>query len=65
MINLMFKVIVEDVANREQCKTCFFQQTSFLYNVRHSLHLNTLGLVDIFEGIQFPGLFVLHNPDLQ
>lgn len=32
--------------------------------VRNSFHLYTLGLIDVLEGIQIPGLFVLNDTDL-
>lgn len=40
------------------------QQSAFLDNIGHGLHLDTLCLVDIFEGVEGLGLLVLDYTDL-
>lgn len=41
------------------------QKSTFLYDVRDRLLLDTLGLVDIFQSIQLLCTFVFHYPNLE
>lgn len=44
--------------------TYLFKEAPFLDDIRNSFHLYTLGLVDVLESIQIPGLFMLNDTDL-
>ena len=41
------------------------QQSALLNDVGDGLHLHTLGLVDILEGVKITGLLVLDDSDLR
>ena len=41
-----------------------FQKATLLYNIGDCLHLYTLGLVDVLEGVEILSLFVLYDADL-
>jgi len=47
-----------------QSETDLFKETAFLDDIRNGFHLDTLSLIDIFQGIEFTGLFMLNDPDL-
>jgi hypothetical protein len=44
--------------------TCLLEQSSLLDDVGNGLHLDTFGLVDVFESVEVAGLFVLYDTDL-
>jgi hypothetical protein len=44
--------------------TNLLKQPTFLNDICHGLHLDTLYFIDIFKGIQLAGLLMLYDADL-
>jgi len=45
--------------------TNLFKKSTFLDDVWDGLHLDAFRLVDVFEGVELTGLFVLDNTNLR